>query len=760
MDIITAQVKGALENAVFNKVLALNTGISDATLRAVVSRVAEESAVFVSSQVNTTANQQVNTIPVNLIGSKNPVNLVTGNLGSQGVANNLTNILNTQLNLTIAQKITTSLEKEIKNVLPASQSGIINYSALSTVLSETLSTDINQSIGTVLNSFTSGLFGRGTTIPTTIPSVESLFSLFGGTGGLEKADEYYSSAITNKYLEQSRTFDVNYQDNQEKLTVTKQGFTDPTANYPTKEYSGRSETNKLAQGDVKGTIVQKKNKERMLGAKLPGGEAWDQPESPYKGVYPYNKVTQTESGHIIEIDDTPGSERLHIYHRSGTFVEIDANGSIVKRTVGSSYEIIDRNGKIAIVGSADISVNGECNIFVGNNANIEVEGDTNLTCHNDITAQAGGKLNLSAVEELNITSANVNVEAYHTMNFKSNVALNLFAVNDINVKSEDNLFVEAITHYIKTTDTYHQTEASLYEKHGGSRYSQAVGKVSFKSTGNFAADGALVKLNSGNSEDSKDSEPATEAGISNIGILSGRKDPTDNSQKDPVSLTIAAEYALKLEEEPQTNEEYLAQKDLILTSGFATAEEFDQAPVESETKNVTSLQTLIVSGTESLKKVKELPGNYNLSPNFTLEMLSTKAVITRDELQNTNDLKYGEVVFNLQEIALNILEPAYNLYPNLQVASGFRKVSNSSQSSLHPRGKAVDIIFKGYDAEKAYEAAIQLAKNLNYDQLILEYCNYFKTPWIHISYQGSSNRKEVLTFWNNKKYSSGLVLLI
>ena len=72
------------------------------------------------------------------------------------------------------------------------------------------------------------------------------------------------------------------------------GFTDPQANYPTKEYVGVSETNKLAQGDVRGTIVQKKNNERMIGAKLPYGESWDQPESPYRGEYPYNKVTQTE----------------------------------------------------------------------------------------------------------------------------------------------------------------------------------------------------------------------------------------------------------------------------------------------------------------------------------------------------------------------------------------------------------------------------------------------------------------------------------
>ena len=29
-------------------------------------------------------------------------------------------------------------------------------------------------------------------------------------------------------------------------------------------------------------------------------------------VYPFNQVQETESGHVIEIDDTPGGERILI----------------------------------------------------------------------------------------------------------------------------------------------------------------------------------------------------------------------------------------------------------------------------------------------------------------------------------------------------------------------------------------------------------------------------------------------------------------
>ena len=56
------------------------------------------------------------------------------------------------------------------------------------------------------------------------------------------------------------------------------------------------------------------------------------PSDPYKATYPNNKVTQTSSGHIIEIDDTDKAERIHIRHKSGSFVEFHPDGSVVIKT--------------------------------------------------------------------------------------------------------------------------------------------------------------------------------------------------------------------------------------------------------------------------------------------------------------------------------------------------------------------------------------------------------------------------------------------
>jgi hypothetical protein len=769
IDIISRQIKGVIENSVFNQINSLGLGLSNPITRAVASRAAEELSILVSQSVSLGTNQQLNTIPQNLIGLKNPVNLTTGNLGSAGISNNLGNILNTQLNGQLTDKLVTIIERELRLSLPADKRNLINFAGIAATLTQVLTPTISSTIGTALGGITEAIFGRNQTTPLTLPNASSLFSSFlGGSSGLNfnqllgQIDGQFASTTATKYLGQAKSFDINNSRNQEKLVTLKQGFIDPEANYPTKEYAGQSEINKLAQGDVRGTIVQTKNSDRVIGAKLPGGEAWDQPESPYKGEYPYNKVTQTESGHIIEMDDTPGAERIHLYHKSGTFVEIDVNGSVVMRTKGSKYEIIDRNGKIAIRGSADISVNGVCNIFVGNDANIEVEGDTNLLCHNDITAQAGGTFNLSAVEEFNISSGNVNIEAYNSMNVKSNVALIVSTTQELSLRSNTNAYVQATTLYQNTTNSHHQTITNIYEKLGGSKFTQTVGAVNYQVGGNFNADtGGEMYLNSGNAVDSQNSKSANVAGPANIGVISGRKDITDNSVDDPITLTLVDPYALRLEEEPAAPGEYAAHKDLILTSGFATSEEFDTTPVALETNSDSSTQSELITPSDDIKKFTALPGNFNLSPNFTVELLSSKAALTKSFIEEDPEgLKYGEIVYNLTAVALNILEPAYNVYPKLFVASGYRSKNLSSQSSMHPQGKCVDVQFQGATKEDYYEYAKQLVKVLNYDQFILHYCNYTNNPWIHISFQGSNNRKQVMTFWNNKKHSDGLSKLV
>jgi exopolyphosphatase/guanosine-5'-triphosphate,3'-diphosphate pyrophosphatase len=69
--------------------------------------------------------------------------------------------------------------------------------------------------------------------------------------------------------------------------------------------------------------------------------SWTEPKSDYKAVYPYNHITQTESGHFIEMDDTPDAERVRIQHRTGTFTEIQADGSRINKILEMKINVID-----------------------------------------------------------------------------------------------------------------------------------------------------------------------------------------------------------------------------------------------------------------------------------------------------------------------------------------------------------------------------------------------------------------------------------
>ena len=121
-------------------------------------------------------------------------------------------------------------------------------------------------------------------------------------------------------------------------------------------YTGESDVSSIARGDS--TIDKKIEIE---------GHTF--PDSVAEPVYPYNKVYQSESGHVIEVDDTVGKERLSTYHRSGTFQEVHPDGSVVQRIVNDNYQVVAKDDKIYIAGNADLTVekgNVTINVNTGN----------------------------------------------------------------------------------------------------------------------------------------------------------------------------------------------------------------------------------------------------------------------------------------------------------------------------------------------------------------------------------------------------------
>lgn len=69
-------------------------------------------------------------------------------------------------------------------------------------------------------------------------------------------------------------------------------------------------------------------------------------------VYPYNHVYETESGHIMEFDDTNGGERIKIAHRMGTSDEILEDGSKIEQVVNEKYTRVLGDNNTVIGGNS------------------------------------------------------------------------------------------------------------------------------------------------------------------------------------------------------------------------------------------------------------------------------------------------------------------------------------------------------------------------------------------------------------------------
>jgi hypothetical protein len=91
--------------------------------------------------------------------------------------------------------------------------------------------------------------------------------------------------------------------------------------------------------------------------------------------YPYNRVYESESGHIVEIDDTPYAERMFHKHRTGTFNEWDADGNSVTRIVGNNYTIVAGTDFVNIKGDVNLTIDSNCKTYIKGDWDIQVDGN-------------------------------------------------------------------------------------------------------------------------------------------------------------------------------------------------------------------------------------------------------------------------------------------------------------------------------------------------------------------------------------------------
>lgn len=195
-----------------------------------------------------------------------------------------------------------------------------------------------------------------------------------------------------------------------KQAETSKGFNDPNGKYPKSDMVGESDQNRLARAEkIDETIVQTKNDSRDLAVPIAFGGTWDEPESPYDAKYPFNHVHESESGHVFEIDDTEGQERIHQWHRKGTYEEIDKDGSIVTKTVKDRYAIIMGDDYVHIMGDTKVTIGGNANILVQGNTNLQTQGNHKEEVAGNYDVKVGGTYSVQSGGRMSFTAPRIDL---------------------------------------------------------------------------------------------------------------------------------------------------------------------------------------------------------------------------------------------------------------------------------------------------------------------------------------------------------------
>lgn len=293
---------------------------------------------------------------------------------------------------------------------------------------------------------------------------------------------------------------------------------------------GENDINRLAIAEkVEDTIMGVRTRQRDVKVPIAfahptPGRKWNEPEPTYNARYPYNHVYESESGHIVEFDDTPGFERIHVWHRTGTYFEI--------------------TGKAGQEGDTQLKVVGKCFITVMENAYIHVQGPTNIT--------SDGELNIYGKDDVNIQvdgNMNVHVKGNYTEKIHGNRFIDLDGNQTEKIGGADQIEVgkDHSMHCGGISDRH--SGGAMFDIAGGQIKQSAGGTFVMASGGTLSGDAPNIHWNSGKGSTSSPKSPIAPV-VPDFPDPTGRKENRSETGNDP-----------EVEEKPDTDPKKCDQKD-------------------------------------------------------------------------------------------------------------------------------------------------------------------------------------------------------
>ena len=192
---------------------------------------------------------------------------------------------------------------------------------------------------------------------------------------------------------------------------TSLGFCDPTGTHPIE--IEEPDTSRLSRGDRNSKLLKKKNEHLSADEHPPhpiaySSDTWTTMSNPYNARYPFNRVNQTESGHVIELDDTPNGERINIQHMSGSFIEMHPDGSIRILNEGTHELLIEKDHNQHTKGNFNIYVSGTATIKAEGNIDMESTKDIRAKCVNFVV-DASSVIDLNGGSEIDADAPIINL---------------------------------------------------------------------------------------------------------------------------------------------------------------------------------------------------------------------------------------------------------------------------------------------------------------------------------------------------------------
>jgi len=145
-------------------------------------------------------------------------------------------------------------------------------------------------------------------------------------------------------------------------------WADPNKQYPTNNYDNQPSTNETARSGLQ------HNLKVGAGVNLP----------PLGSSAPNSSDTnQSVSGHVFEMNDTPGAERVLIKHNTGCGIDIRPDGTIVVIAGARKVEVTHGEQTVVVEGDGTLTYKG--------NLTLNVDGDFEVNCNNYKVNAKGNK---------------------------------------------------------------------------------------------------------------------------------------------------------------------------------------------------------------------------------------------------------------------------------------------------------------------------------------------------------------------------------